>query len=359
MKADLLITLSPICNFPKIDNWNIVTAIHPFDAIPLVGLYLRQQNKFVTYHEPSLGGPAKPERTRSDERSIFYWKAADILVPAAARGPSSHRIEFENDFPTIIDLRSAVIWRVEQALQARDKLLSTLAVAPRDHTIADAAAADLELMLIWLMAGFDVTARIAHIGYDLGGSQNNAGWQRKDWRRSLSPRNADLALFFSPNSPAGVIVKLIASLRNSIHGGNPVSAVPITPVFGRHAMQPFVKIPPPDKDNVLNAVQSLGSYGNFGIFKPYPNLDYHIHPGEFAEKIFILAVVAISASLEHNPDMNRRSSLDGPGFELQYHEKRILWQLGFNETDVPERSRPSQEDLFNLRKILERREDMT
>lgn len=146
INCDLFVTGKDTPPQAPIPDWSRVTVMTAYDALPLVGLYLRRQGECVRYRSPALGQDPSEVRYVVDEPSEFFRKAAGIFNPAAASGPSSHRANFT--VPGSGEHRKAVIWRIQQAIRARDSLLSTLAVAPRDYQTADRAASELELILM-------------------------------------------------------------------------------------------------------------------------------------------------------------------------------------------------------------------
>lgn len=335
INCDMLITGKDTLPRAPISDWSRLTVMTAYDALPLVGLYLRRQGEFVKYRSPALGqGPSHNDYV-GDHQSEFFRKAAQTFIPAAAFGPSSHRATFT--VPESNAYRKAIIWRIQQALQARDRLLHTLAVAPRDYQTADRAASELELILMWLMAGFDVTARLIHIEYGLATSPTTAGWQQQKWRGALKPIRPDLASFFRGDAEAGAVLAIVQSLRNSIHGAQPVSGSGLTFVVGRSAMQCLVDVPKDDRRSLINAVEKLGGLKAWGVQRDRSRDELWIHPGQFVERLVPLAAAAINGSLETDPDPDRRAAPIGGPYELQLHEKRTLWQLGFQESDVPER----------------------
>lgn len=322
-------------------EWTWLSMLSSHDAIPMVGLYLRRQDRFVTYWAPALGGAHAPANEGVRTESEFYWQAARLFVPAAARGPSSHRLQMQaplqSQEQTLRSFDDAVVWRVQQALQARDRLFAILAVAPRDALPADRAASQLELILMWFMAALDVTARSIHLRYRLPGREYRAAWQSDEWRGKLKQREPTRAGFFDEGTPAHGVLTIIQRLRNSIHGANAISAQGLTPIVGANAMQTFIRIPPPDRDAILPKIAALGGHEDWGVARPLPDDELMIHPGRFVERLFPLATAAINATLEHDPDLYRRATPWGGPYELQLSEKRILWQFGFQEGDVPER----------------------
>lgn len=341
IRADLYISdRQPLVRTDS-NEWSWLSMLSTHDAIPVVGLYLRRQHRFVTHWAPALGGVKAPSNVGVRSESEFYWQAAQLFIPAAARGPSSHRLQVQDHLQsrgqTLRSFDDAVVWRIQQALQARDRLLAILAVAPRDALPADRAASELELILMWFMAALDVTARSIHLRYRLPGRDYRAAWQSDEWRGKLKQREPTRAVFFDEDTHANSVLTIIQRLRNSIHGASAISAQGLTPIVGANAMQTFIRIPRSDRDAILAKIAALGGHEHWGVVRPLPDEELMIHPGRFVERLFPLATAAINATLEHDPDLYRRAAPWGGPYELQLSEKRILWQFGFQEGDVPER----------------------
>jgi hypothetical protein len=341
IRADLYITdRQPLVRTDS-NEWSWLSMLSTHDAIPMVGLYLRCQNRFVKYWAPALGAIKAPSSEGVRAESEFYWQAAQLFVPAAARGPSSHRLQMQDHLQsqqqTHRSFDDAVVWRIQQALQARDRLLAILAVAPRDALPADRAATELELILMWFMAALDVTARSVHLRCRLPRGEYTAAWQREEWREKLKQKEPTRAEFFDEGTDANSVLTVIQRLRNSIHGASAISAQGLTLIVGVNAMQTFIRIPPPDLDAILAKIAALGGHEDWGVVRPLPDDELMIHPGRFVERLFPLATAAINGTLEGDPDLYRRAAPWGGPYELQVSEKRILWQFGFQEGDVPER----------------------
>lgn len=159
IRADFFITDRPLLMDSDSGFLRGTTVIESEAALPLVGLYLRQQEKFVLYRTPALGMRSAPVRLVGRDRMSFYWEAAQLLLPARHRwdyGYGSHP-SATND-TALSSLPTSLIWRIDQVLRARDRLLATLALVPQDHGSADEAMTELDLILLWLMAAFDITA---------------------------------------------------------------------------------------------------------------------------------------------------------------------------------------------------------
>jgi hypothetical protein len=92
-----------------------------------------------------------------------------------------------------------------------------------------------------------------------------------------------------------------------------------------------------DREKLSNAIDRLGGHEHWGVRQVSGADQFNIHPGIFMERLLPWAAATVNASLENDPRLDRRARSQGGPCELQLSEKWMLWQLGFSETDIPER----------------------
>lgn len=335
VRADLFLTERPLPLLLGHDAWSPVTSMRPTDAVPVVGLYLRQQGRFL------LGASADAAHGSFPVRSVFYWQAAKALVPAASRWAGVFDAHFRatND-RTLSLLSSALIQRVDQALRSRDRLLAALSV-PQDIDTMEEALSELDQFLLWVMAAFDVSARVAHITLELPGTFRSAGWQKGErWLPNVAERAQSLAALVDGESDGKHLLKILSLLRNSIHGPA-LSASGIIPVIGPRALEPLVELPRDERDAVCGAMNALGGQGAWGVGQPFPDHELHLHPGEFVEQALPRALALLNDLVAATPVQRHSSanvSREQPARPLPRtpQETRALWQLGLlSEPTVP------------------------
>jgi len=248
IRADLFVTDRTLLARPESGFWWTTTVMPPEDALPVVGLYLRQQGRFVYARTPALGQTS----TRNDDTvqrppGWFYWEAASTLLPAAAERRRAV-------------LPATLLQRVEQTLRARDRLLAAESV-PRAPETVDDIQGDLDQILLWLMAAFDIAARVAHETLGLTGNSRDAGWQKKDWRKRVGAVVPELASLVRPGSIGHHVLTVIRLMRNSIHG-EALSAVGF--IVGPRPLETMVGLPDDAREPVGAAMDALGGRAAWG-----------------------------------------------------------------------------------------------
>lgn len=335
LRADLFIADHPLLVDSESGFWRGTTVMEPHAALAIVGLYLRQQEKFVLNRGPALGMRSAPVKLNQRDRMWFYWEAAQLLFPARHRWEFGCRVysNASND-AVLSSLPTSLIWRLDQVLRARDRLLATLAVVPQDHSPADEVMTELDHILLGIMAAFDITARVAH--HALGMPPQDAvqaGWQKKTrWLEEFAKLDKALANLMRDKGEGELIITVISELRNSIHG-QALSAGSTIPVVGKHALQPLVELPRSSRERVLEAIDGLGGRSAWGVVYPFAEATPHLHPGTFVEQLLPRALSVLNALMDATPgERMLRDDVDPDrvprALPRMRQDDRIIWQLG-------------------------------
>jgi hypothetical protein len=333
IRADLFVTDRPLLVDGESEFWRGLTVMPPDTALPVVGLYLRQQEKFVLHRSPALGSPDALLRLTERNQTWFYWQAAQGLIPGRDRWAyaCAAYTRAAND-TTLSSLPQALIWRLDQVLRARDRLLATLAVVPQDYSPVDEALTELDQILLWLMAAFDIAARVAHVALDVPMKIRNAAWQSEEWLNKLANQDTALANLVRNNSEGEHILTIVKELRNSVHG-DALSAGGMIPVAGKHALEPLVALPQSSREHVLEAIDALGGQEVWGVVQPFPEKDLHFHPGTFVEQLLPRTLNVLNALMDAT-SVERLLGAESdpervPGtLPRMLHDHRMMWQLG-------------------------------
>lgn len=332
IRADLFITDRQLLVDCDSDYWRGVTTIRPEAALPIIGLYLRQQEVFLHYRSPSLGMSIAPVHRNESDRVRFYWEAAQLLTPARHRWEFAAKTSRAGSDDTVIFSPPRVLtWRMGQVLQARDRLLTTLAVVPKDHSAVDEVLTELELILLWLMAAFDITAQAAHIALGVPMNMRNAACQYEGWLGKAALRDEGLVNLVRNESDGQHILTIVRALRNSIHG-DALSAGGMIPVVGDHAREPLVALPVSSRGQVLDAMDKLGGRDVWGVAQPFPDSDLHLHPGAFIEQLLPRAFSILNELMNATPVSKDVDPERIPqALPRMLRDNRIIWQLGLEQ----------------------------
>jgi hypothetical protein len=292
-----------------------------------VSLYLRAQGEFITYC--SLDGTA----TDQVNKGLFYWVGTRELLPEGWRWFSAC-VQASDADDTLIYLGQSAFQRVQRALQARDAAHRALN-QPQNNDTATEALANLDLVLLGLMAAIDVTARIAHRVLDLSGSEYDAGWQRGSWLRKVKREAPRLAGHVATDTAGGRTLLVLRLLRNSIHGAA-LDPLAVSQSSGRRE-ETLVGLPHTDADQLLHAMDSLDGRDAWGVRELIPHRA-HADPGVLMDRLFVGALELINELMRLTPverlnGADLEDGADGPPDDDHIFDswtrQSIRWQLGF------------------------------
>jgi hypothetical protein len=323
--ADVFITERSYLHGVTWDLARGVLVATPHEVLPLISLYLRAQGVFITYR--GLDGRGTVEMNSG----LFYWVGTRELLPAGWRWFTAC-VQHAADDDTFIYLGQSVFHRVQRALQARDAAHCALNQPP-DNDTASEALNNLDLVLLGLMAGLDVTARVAHRSLGLGGSERRAAWQRDQWLRRVEETAPELAAVVAAGSRGAHALTILNALRNSIHGAA-LDALSVGSSIGRRA-DTLVGLPHAEADELVSAMDELGGRELFGVRQLLPDR-IHADPGLLLDALFSRALELLDELMRLTPverlegvsiaPEHHHPPSDG-GFD-EWSRTSIRWQLG-------------------------------
>lgn len=310
------------------DPWSRATVMKPGDAIPLVGLYLRTQGKFIVGASTDNAGHGYPVR------SEFYGRAAEALLPDALWWRTAFAASQAGTRGELEPLLAALLWRIGQVLRSRDRLFAALSAPPPDVDAMEDALSDLDQILLWLMASFDITAQVAHHALGMRPDKSQyAGWQyKKEWLKEVGKKDADLADLVRNGSAGEHVLTIVKELRNTIHGRT-LSGDGKIPIVGGRAFETLARLPQRSRAEVLPALNKLGGLTSWGVGAPFEGDDLYLHPGDFVECLLPRALTVLRDLMRATPV----EGLVGSETELAQQarvppltpvEERTLLQLG-------------------------------
>lgn len=334
IRADFYVTERPLTVNVLPEYWRNTEVLSSHQALPIVGLYLRSLDHYVYSQRPPIGSTRifQPETVYRD-RSTFFYQASRALLPYYFAWSSAY-----NRFCDLQGVASkspdseSILWRINQAIRSRDRLLRQLSVVPIEHAPVDDILSELDQILIYLNAAFDISARVAHQTQSGKGSQYSAGWLKEDWIGSLS-NSSELQATLSKGSDGCKLLWILSRFRNQIHetafsGGGTIF------VAGPNTLDPMFPIPEDLKNEVLSYMDSLGGRDAWGVKGEFMGRIW-IHPGDFAEQLLSRSLPLLSSIMsqtrigESNTRHVNKDELREP---LSPHEQRLIWQLGIEES---------------------------
>ena len=299
--ADALVTASPFLlsgEPPRYGN-----ALDLLETFSLVGLWLRANDRFTVGRidsEPHFfGHPVQ----------LGWWRT--YLVMTREHLPSmwtwfSACVTSGDSNGDMTALGESVFRRTDRALRVRDRLHTECLRYPTDRT-NDEALFQFDVLLFTLSGAFDGAARVAHRVYALGTGEYRAGWTNRDWRKRLSDPAPDLAQLFDHESDNWRLLRLVALLRNTIHGA-PIRAIGTSGSQRRS----LVAIPGEERSEIAELAEALGGSDRWGV--RVSGTETYVEPDRFTECLMPLAIALLDETLSHT-DVRHLPGV-GPDAEL-------------------------------------------
>lgn len=289
MKADLYITDRPYLHDRGRAFARGVTICRPEDALPLLSLYLRRQDRFLV------------DQRFAFNRGLFYWVGTRELLPEAWRWFTAcvqHSTGSGDD--GLMLLAGSLLQRVDRALEARDEIHAALNQT-QNNDVREDALAHLDVVLILLMAAMDVTARVAHRVLGLPpGDDYRAAWQsrrRGGWFAAIQANAPALAAVIADGTPGADTLTILRLLRNSVHGAA-LQGLAFNPRSG--SQESLVGLPRDDEAEVLDAMDRLGGRNVWGVRRLLPGRS-HVDPGLLVDRLLVSTVETLNALMAATP----------------------------------------------------------
>lgn len=232
----------------------------------------------------------------------------------------------------LVELAQSVFLRVDRALQARDTALRALN-RPQDNDAAEDVLANLDAVLLGLMAALDVTARVTHHVLNIDGSPRAAGWQRDRWLQRVKHHTPALAELVAADAPGGRTLFVLRELRNSIHEAamDQLAVLKST----RRREETLVGLPRSAADELLGAMDALGGRTTWGVRELVPGR-VHADPGMLLNRLLAGSVNLINQIMLLTPverlsaDVHKHAVPGSPDDEVfsARNQQSIRWQLG-------------------------------
>jgi len=337
--ADIYITERP---YLHVATWQVtrVTAIcSPTEALAVLGLYLRSQNTFISWQDPSSHTMYK------DNRGLYFWIGTRELLPAAWRWFKAcvqHAAGIGND--DLMLLGGSLLQRVDRALEARDAIHIAIN-HPQDNDLQEQALSQLDVVLILLMSAVDVAARVAHRVLGLSSDEHFAGWQKKVWRKEVGTKHPTLAAAVDVGTRNEDTLTILRLMRNSVHGA---AIQGLSILAGSGPRETLVALPTADEQELLLAMDRLGGRATWG-FRQTSVGRSHVDPGVFVDRLFEGVLELLNEVMARTPveqmahvKLTAADSLPPPPDPADWFSawtpwvrQSIRWQLGL----LPNRSR--------------------
>ncbi|MGY1692304.1 hypothetical protein [Geodermatophilus sp. SYSU D01105] len=309
-----------------------ITVLRPLDALPLIGLYLRQQGEYITWRSADGHGMA------TFNRGLFYWVATRALLPEGWRWMTACvRESTASGDDTLTFHAQSLLQRVDQALRARDEAFAALN-APQNNDTADDALAALDRLLLLLMAAVDVSARVAHMVLGLSaGDLYQASWKRGGrWERELRRHHRQLS-DLTKSAAYGDVLAILRLLRNTVHGAA-LTPLAVSDGSFRGPTDTLVALPSADATTLLECADRQGGRAAWGMKELIPG-QLHADIDVLIERLLPAVIGFLNEAMRLTPverllhanltaaDAAPAVSNDLDAFS-ELNRRLILWQLG-------------------------------
>lgn len=289
VNADLYVTDRPYLHDRGRAFARGVTICHSEEALPLLSLYLRRQGRFLV------------DQRFVFNRGLFYWVGTRELLPEAWRWFTAcvqHSTVSGDD--ALMLLGTSLLQRVDRALETRDEIHAALNQT-QNNDVREDALANLDVVLILLMAAVDITARVAHKVFGLpSGDEYRAAWQNRrpgGWFDAIQASAPALTAVVADGTPGADTLTILRLLRNSVHGAA-LQGLGFNPRRG--SQESLVALPREDHAMVLAAMDRLGGRDAWGVRGLLPGRT-HVDPGLLVDRLLVNAIELLNALLAATP----------------------------------------------------------
>lgn len=305
LRADLMVT-----DDPDVLTWdgpgsNRANVMRASDALALIGLLLRELDSV-----PVIG----PKAFSIDTQDLA-WTAVRAQLPAGWEWGNAlvdHSIVSGDDYSIL--LFGSFFDRLVRVLRQRDGLhLARFRRA--SHRTGLVATEALDTLMFNVVGAFDAAAIAAHIGAGLPASERRyAGWQNKDWRRSLGVE--PLNRMFHKRQPAEDLFAVLRTLRNTVHGAGLNSRVMRSAGSKEH----LVQIPTSEAEDVRERLERIGSKDGWGIRSVHG--ETFVDPAQLVELLLPIVFETLNKILSLTPrtalERSGTTYLDDPPDEIPF-----------------------------------------
>ncbi len=332
IEADLFVTERPFLLDDEFRLARFTTIVHPYHALPIVGLYLRMQNRYIVRRSHYV-----VDFLETPPRWMFFWSAAHHVLPASRTWSSVCSVQVSSvEDDSLSHLDASLHQRIAGGLDARDRLLQVLSV-PQGNQSGNDALTYLTQICLWLMGAFDVAAVVTDRCLSLNTREQQIAWQRADWQEKVAKIDPALAALVRSHSEGAYLLTIVREIRNSIHGEVLSSS---GYKEGSGPDESLVGIPRSREAALLAAIDALGGRETWGA-KLLPPVGLSLLPGEFLEELItrsfrLLNSIMMATAAPRLPSASVSADTDRSEFERKYpyHPmgeragNRIRWQLG-------------------------------
>jgi hypothetical protein len=280
---DIFVTSSAFLlkNKDKLNELNICT---PKEALKIIGLYLRMNEKFEWIsHIEGI------EQFTTSKRMFFQFLSRGLL-------PNSWKylsgLGLHDKHEKLISLGWSVLNRYSRALQARDEI-GRLFYMPKTSSSEDQTAYHFDYLTILLTAALDVQALIINEVYNLGLKENNCGLRRDQFNKAIN-RNPSTSNFKTLLNNNRNFINILHDLRNKIHSVSLKSDFQVAETYPDELLERIYQFDPSDHWGI----QKRNITVIINHDDPVPSIDYSVDIFNLAHGLVNEATKLINSIME-------------------------------------------------------------
>jgi hypothetical protein len=323
--ADILITNRPsLLAARPINTPEPITIATPAEALSLLGLYIRSRGDYL---------PTKGASFTFQYNKGHYWQDAVLLhVPNLLELTGRAALLDRSRGSSHLQLFSyAALRRLTRVFERRDAIWR-LIDQKQDSDIAEDTLAALDSLLMFLMSAADVLAKLAD-GI-LGTTTNpiNVGWQKPDWRKAITKKDATLGAAFADGTKPTTALKVLRLLRNCIHdeGLDSIAVQPPTRI-----QETWIVLPRSQATPITEAMKTHAPLTKWGVHDG-PDGSRYVEVGALMETLLVEVLSALNvAAARLGKILETLTPAPPPLPKSQVNEAlialHIQWQIGLGE----------------------------
>ncbi|MEO6532370.1 MAG: hypothetical protein ABIO06_02230 [Pseudolysinimonas sp.] len=323
--ADILVTTrEALLSARPFDTPETITVASPSEAIPMLGLYIRSRGEYFA---------TKTARVAFTFNKGLYWqRSSELYVPDLLNMTArAAQLDQAKGGRTLGPLAFAVQRRIARVMERRDGVWR-LIDQRQDRDIAEDTLTALDALLTFLMSASDALAKVADGILVTNIRPEYVGWQKRDWLRAISKKDAALGALFADSARPAKALKVLRLLRNCIHDEG-LDAVAVE--VASRTRETWVTLPSAQAAAITGAMIDLEPLKKWGVHDGSDG-SCLVEVGPLVETLLVETLAALSFAIVRLIQVLETVTTD-PDFgpESQVNEAllslHIQWQVGLGE----------------------------
>jgi hypothetical protein len=323
--ADILITTrDTLLAGRPFDTPETITVASPAEAIPMLGLYIRSRGEYFA---------TKAARFAFTSNKGLYWqRATGLYIPNLLNVTArAEQLAQARGTRTLGLLAFAVQRRLARVFERRDGIWR-LIDQKLDRDIAEDTLAAVDALLTFLMSASDALAKVADGVLGTNVESAFVGWQKKDWLKAITKKDAALGALFSASAQPALALDVLRLLRNCIHDEG-LDAVAVQ--ASSRTRQAWIVLPALQAAAITNAMIKLEPLAKWGVHEG-PDGSRYAEVGRLIETLLLETLTALNSAIERldqiletmttTPNFGAKSLVNEALLSLH-----IQWQVGLGE----------------------------